>query len=147
MPGCAAGHFKYGKYQGELKMSEDEKKSGIQKCIACECFKAIFMAIVLLAIGAIFGYGAAMRQCRLMMGPCGGPGVKACWDKSERECKDIWKFEREKGICDKGKAWFINKDDFGKCKPGCTCPKCTKISACMQEPNKPVCPMMEKKDK
>ena len=123
-------------------MSEDEKKDG--KCCCCQCFKAIFMAIVLLTIGAIFGHAAAMRHCRSMMGPWGGHGMKAYCERGERERECGWenKFEGEKEICSKEKGWFGHKE----CKPGCTCPMCTKMRACMQEPNKPVCPMMGKKE-
>jgi hypothetical protein len=108
------------------------------------------MAIVLLAIGAIFGHAAAMRQCRLMMGPWGGGHchcMKPCCEMGERwhECGLENKFEGEKEICSKEKGgwWFGHKE----CKPGCTCPMCTKMRACMQEPNKPVCPMTEQKGK
>ncbi|OHB61673.1 MAG: hypothetical protein A2167_08635 [Planctomycetes bacterium RBG_13_46_10] len=93
------------------------------------------MAIVLLVIGAAIGHVVTMK-CRPMMGPwSGGPGMKACWDKGDRECKGMWE----------SKCQFGQKDEMGKCKPGCTCPKCAKKAACMQEPNKPGCPMMEKK--
>jgi hypothetical protein len=107
------------------------------------CWKTIFIAIALLAIGAVFGHVMTVA----MMGPWGGPGMKACWAKGDRECKGMWEHKCRGGkeICGKEKCWFGQKDDMGKCKPGCTCPKCTKMRACMEEPNKPVCPTMEKR--
>jgi hypothetical protein len=129
-------------------MSEDEKKNEGQKCCCCQCFKVIFMAIVLLVIGAAIGHVMTMKCCP-MMGPWGGGhGMKACWDKGERECKGVWenKFEGEKEVCGKEKGWFGHKDDFGKCKPGCTCPMCSKKGALSSDPNKAGCPMMEKKE-
>jgi hypothetical protein len=131
-------------------MSEDEKKNeGQKRCCCCQCFKAIFMAIVLLVIGAAIGHVMTIKCCP-MMGHLGGHGMKTCWDRGEmgRECGLENKFEEGKEICSKEKGgWFGQKDDFGKCKPGCTCPRCTKMRASMQEPNKPVCPMMEQKSK
>ncbi len=126
-------------------MSEIEKKDEGQKCCCCcQCFKAIVMAIVLLVIGAAIGHVMTIKCCP-MMGPWGGHGMKACW---EREREGGWenKFQEEKEICSKEKGWFGQKTDMGKCKPGCTCPMCTKMRACMQEPNKPVCPMTGKKE-
>ena len=131
-------------------MSETEKKDEGQKCCCYQCFKAIFMAIVLLAIGAVFGHAAAMRHCRsMMMGPWGGGhGMKACWDRGEREREGGWenKFQGEKEFRGEQKGWFGHKADMGKCKPGCTCPKCSKKGAGLSEPDKASCPMMEKKE-
>jgi len=130
-------------------MSEDEKKKEGQKCCCCcQCFKAIFMAIVLLVIGAAIGHVMTMKRCP-MMGPWGGGhGMKACLDRGEREREGGWenKFHGEKEICSKEKGWFGHKDDLGKCKPGCTCPKCSKKGADLPEPGKAGCPMMEKKE-
>lgn len=126
-------------------MSEDEKKENQKCCCCCQCFKAIVMAILLLVIGAAIGHVVTMMHCRPMMGPWGHHGMKACWNMGEREREGGWenKFEEGKEICSKEKGgWFGHKE----CKPGCTCPMCTKMRACMQEPNQPVCPMMGKKE-
>jgi hypothetical protein len=117
------------------KKMEDEKKS-----CCYECFKAIFMAIVLLAIGAIFGYGAAMRHCRLMMGPWGGHHMKACWERCEREREGGWenKCIEERGVCGKEKGgWFGHKKDVEESKP------CPMKGADLPEPEKGSYPMMK----
>lgn len=111
-------------------MSETEKKDEGQKCCCCQCWKTIFIAIALLAIGAVFGHVMTMRHCcPMMMGPWGGHGMKACWDRGEREREGGWenKCQGEKEVCGKEKGWFGHK---------ATCPS---------EPNKASCPMMEKK--
>jgi hypothetical protein len=130
-------------------MSETEKKDEGQKCCCCQCWKTIFIAIALLAIGAAFGHVMTMKHCcPMMMGPWGGGhGMKACWDRGEREREGSWenKCQGEKEVCGKEKGWFGHKADMGKCKPGCTCPMCTKKAASLSEPDKASCPMMEKK--
>jgi hypothetical protein len=129
-------------------MSEDEKKDEGQKCCCCcQCFKAIVMAIVLLVVGAAIGHVMTMKYCRAMMGPWGGHGMKMCCDREEMEREGNWghKFEEEKEVGGKDKGWFGQKADMGKCKPGCTCPKCAKKGADLSEPGKGSCPMTEKK--
>ena len=129
-------------------MSENEKKNEGQSCCCCQCWKAIFIAIALLAIGAVFGHVMTMKCCP-MMGPCGdGHGMKACWDRGEREREGGWehKFRGGKEVCGEKEEWFEHKTDFGKCKPGCTCPMCSKKGAFLPEPNKASCPMMDKKE-
>ncbi len=132
-------------------MSEDEKKDEGQKCCCCcHCFKAIFMAIVLLVIGAAIGHVMTMKHCCPMMGPWGGGhghSMKACWDK-DRMGHEFYReptFQGEKEVGGKDKGWFGHKADMGKCKPGCTCPMCAGKGAGLSEPNKAGCPMMEKK--
>ena len=119
-------------------MSETEKKNEGQKCCCCQCWKAIFIAIALLAIGAAFGHVMTMKCCP-MMGPWGGGhGMKAFWDRGEREREGGWehKFQGEKEVRGEHeeKGWFGHKADIGKCKPS------------LSEPNKATCPMMEKKE-
>ena len=74
--------------------------------------------------------------------------MKACWDRGEREREDGWenKCQGEKEFRGEQKGWFGHKDDMGKCKPGCTCPMCSKKAASLSEPNKASCPMMGKKE-
>jgi hypothetical protein len=133
----------------EKEMSEDEKKENQKCCCCCQCFKAIVMAILLLVIGAAIGHVVTMMHCCPKMGPWSHHGMKACWDKGERERECGWenKFEEGKEICSKDKGLFGHKDDMGKCKPGCTCPKCSKKGADMPEAGKTGCPMTEQKSK
>jgi hypothetical protein len=132
-------------------MSENEKKNEGQSCCCCKCWKTIFIAIALLAIGAVIGHVMSMRhpRCPMMMGPGGdGYGMKACWDREddrEREGMEH-KFREGKEIRGEQEGWFGNKDDAGKHKPGCTCPMCSKKAASLSEPNKASCPMMDKKE-
>ena len=117
-------------------MNENEKKNEGQNCCCCKCWGKIFITIALLIIGAVIGHIMTMKHCCHMRGLCGdGYGMKACWDRGDRG--------RESGLEQKG--WFGHKDDMGKCQPGCTCPKCSKKAACLPEPNKAGCPMMDKK--
>ena len=131
-------------------MSENEKKNEGQNCCCCQCWKTIFIAIALLAIGAVFGHVMTMRHhCCHMRGPCGdGYGMKACWDRGDREREGSFehKFREEKEVRGEQKGWFGHKADMGKCKPGCTCPICSKKAASLSEPNKASCPMMDKKE-
>jgi len=126
-------------------MSENEKKNEGQKCCCCQCWKAIFIAIALLAIGAAFGHVMTMKCCP-MMGPWGGGhGMKACWDRGERERREReggWedKCQGEKEFRGEQKGWFGHKDDTGKCKPG------SMKGASLSEPGKASCPMMGKKE-
>ncbi len=127
-------------------MSENEKHES-RSCCCCQSWKAIFIAITFIAIGAAFGHIITMihmGHCCHMRGPC-GDGMRACWDRDgrERECSFERKFRGE----DRGEenGWFEHKTDAGKCKPGCTCPMCLK-KAGLSEPNKPGCPMMDKKE-
>jgi hypothetical protein len=128
-------------------MSENEKKDEGQKCCCCQCWKAIFIAIALLAIGAVFGHVMTVKCCP-MMGPGGGYGMKACWDRGDREREGSFehKFRGEKEFRGEEKGWFEHKAEMGKCKPGCTCPMCSKKAASLSEPNKASCPMMGKKE-
>jgi hypothetical protein len=106
------------------------------------CWKAIFIAIALLAIGAVFGHVMTIKCCPMMVGPWGGgPGMKACWDRGDRECKGAWehKFEGGKEIRGEQKGWFGHKAEMGKCKPG------SMKEASLSEPDKASCPMIEKK--
>jgi len=131
-------------------MSENEKKNEGQSCCCCKCWKTIFIAIALLAIGAVIGHVMTIRHhCCRMMGPCGdGCGMKACWDREddgEREGMEH-KFRGGKEVRGEQEGWFGPKDDTGKCKPGCTCPMCSKKAASLSDPNKASCPMMDKKE-
>ena len=109
------------------------------------CWRTFFIAIVFLAIGAAFGHVMTVKCCP-MRGPWGGgPGMKSCWDRG-RECGWGHKFLGEKGVCGKQKSRCGYKSEMGKCKPGCTCPKCLKKAACTPDPNKAGCPMMGKKE-
>ncbi|MGA2914829.1 MAG: hypothetical protein ABSE89_02260 [Sedimentisphaerales bacterium] len=129
-------------------MSENEKKN---ECCCCKCWGRIFITIALLAIGAVIGHIMTVRHhCCHMRGLCGdGYGREARWDRGERECEGGFehKFREEKeGRGEREeKGWFGHKDDMGKCKPGCTCPICSKKAASLSEPNKAGCPMMDKK--
>jgi hypothetical protein len=131
-------------------MSENEKKHESQNCCCCQSWKAIFIAIALLAIGAVFGHVMTMRHhCCHMRGPCGdGYGMKACWDRGDREREGSleYKFQGKKEVRGEEKGWFGRKADTGKHKPGCTCPICSKKAASFSEPNKASCPMMDKKE-
>ena len=60
-------------------MSEEEKKH--DGCCCCQNWKAIFITLALLIIGAIFGHILTVKHCRTMGGPCGDRGMKACWDR------------------------------------------------------------------
>ena len=126
-------------------MSENEKKHESQSCCCCQSWKAIFIALALLAIGAAFGHVMTMRHCcPMMMGPCGDNyGMKAFWDRGEREREGGWehKFRGEKeGRGEREeKGWFGHKADTGKCKPS------SMKGASLSEPNKANCPMMDKK--
>jgi hypothetical protein len=113
-------------------MSEDEKKNEGQSCCCCKCWKIIFITIALLAIGAVIGHVMTMRHhCRNMRGLCGdGYSMKARWDRGDKE--------REGSSEHKAVA--------GMCKPGCTCPVCSKKAAGLSDPNKAGCPMMGKKE-
>ena len=116
-------------------MSENEKKHDSHSCCCCQSWKAIFITITLLAIGAVIGHKMTMH-CGHMRGLCGGYDMRTCWDRGG--------WEREGGFEQKG--WFGHKADMGKCKPGCTCPMCSKKAADLSEPNKAGCPMMDKKE-
>jgi len=130
-------------------MSENEKKNEGQSCCCCKCWKTIFIAIALLAIGAVFGHVMTMRHhCCRMRGLCGdGYGQKICWDRGDRGREGCFehKFRGGKEGCGEQKGWF-GHNDTGKCKPGCTCPMCSKKAAGLSEPNKAGCPMMDKKE-
>jgi hypothetical protein len=126
-------------------MSEDDRKSGIQS----QCWKTIFIAIALLAIGAVIGHLLTVRcpHCR-MMGRCGdGYGMKAPWGKGgpTGRCEFGDKLGYGRKFCDKQGKWTGCREKMGMCKPGCTCPKCSKKGACLSEDKKGVCPMMDKK--
>jgi len=112
-------------------MSENEKKHESQSCCCCQSWKAIFITIALLVIGAVFGHVMTVKHCPMMKSFGGGHCMKAFWDKGdrgERECN----MERE--------------FDAGRCEPGCTCPKCSKMGASLSEPNMAGCPMMGQKE-
>ena len=75
----------------------------------------------------------------------GGHGMKACWDRGERERREReggWedKCQGEKEFRGEQKGWFGHKDDTGKCKPG------SMKGASLSEPGKASCPMMGKKE-
>jgi hypothetical protein len=110
-------------------MSEEEKKH--DGCCCCQSWKAIFITLALLIIGAIFGHAMTMKHCCMMGGPCGDRGMKACWDKDGAGHHGWWG--------DKG-----NKDEIGKHQPGCMCPMCSKKAGGPADPNKAGCPMMGK---
>jgi hypothetical protein len=132
-------------------MSENEKKNEGQSCCCCKCWGKIFITIALLAIGAVIGHVMTMRHhCCHMRGLCGGYGREACWDRGEREHEGSFehkfRWEKEGRGEREEKGWFGHKADTGKCKPGCTCPICSKKAASLSEPNKASCPMMGKKE-
>jgi hypothetical protein len=131
-------------------MSENEKKNEGQSCCCCKCWKTIFIAIALLAIGAVFGHVMTMRHLGCpMRGLCGDSyGMKACWDRGDREREGglEHKFRGGKEVRGEQEGWFGHKADTGKHKPGCTCPICSKKAASLSEPNKAGCPMMDKKE-
>jgi hypothetical protein len=120
-------------------MSENETKHESKSCCCCQSWKAIFIAIAFMAIGAFLGHKMTMMHhcgqmmfmnhpcCSMMRGACGGG----------------YGMERQCGFEHKGR--FEHKFDTGKCKPGCTCPICSKKAAGLSDPNKATCPMMEKK--
>ncbi|MCX5632476.1 MAG: hypothetical protein NTW93_02185 [Phycisphaerae bacterium] len=130
-------------------MSENEKKHDSQSC-CCQSWKAILIAIAFMAIGAVFGHKMTMmHNCCHMRGPCGGGyGREVCRDRDYREYEGSFehKFQEGKKVYGEQKGWFGHKADMGKCKPGCTCPICSKRAAGLSEPNKAGCPMMDKKE-
>jgi hypothetical protein len=124
-------------------MGENEKHDS-KSCCCCQSWKALFIAIAFMAIGAVFGHVLTMMHLMCcnhhnMMGICGGDGYgrEVCWDRGEREGR---------GECGE-KSWFGHKGEAGKCQPGCTCPMCSKRAASLSEPNKASCPMMDKDKK
>jgi hypothetical protein len=120
-------------------MSENEKKHDGQNCCCCQSWKAIFIAIAFMVIGAVLGHMLTMmhRCCHMHMHG-DNYGMRVCQDKGPMECKGG--FENN---CRQGKE-SENKADMGKCKPGCTCPKCSKKAASLSDPNKAACPKMDK---
>ena len=112
-----------------------------------------------MAIGAVLGHMMTMMHhcgymamshpcCPMMRGPCGGGYGREVWqDRDDRECKGKFEhqFRQGKEAGDEQKGCFGHKADMGKCKPGCTCPICSKKAAGLSEPNKASCPMMDKK--
>jgi hypothetical protein len=132
-------------------MNENEKKNEGQNCCCCKCWGKIFITIALLIIGAVIGHIMTMRHhCCHMRGLCGaGYGMRACWDRGEREREGGFEHKFPWGKEFRGereeKGWFGHKDDMGKCQPGCTCPRCSAKAACLPEPNKAGCTMMDKK--
>lgn len=123
-------------------MSEDERKSEIQS----QCWKTIFIAIALLAIGAVLGHLATVRCCQ-MTGRCGGYGMRACWDGGRLEGQREFghRFGGGKKVCDKQGDWVECKGKMEKSKPGREHPKCSKKAGSLSEQKKGVCPMAEKK--
>ena len=116
-------------------MNETEKKNEGQNC-CCKCWGKIFITIALLAIGAVIGHLMTMRyHCGHMKGLCDGYGMKACWDRGDREREGGFehKFREEREEKEdydehEGKGWFGHK------------------AAGLSEPNKANCPMMDKKE-
>jgi hypothetical protein len=131
-------------------MSENEKKNEVQSCCCCKCWKIIFIAIALLAIGAVFGHRMSMKHhCRHMRGPCGyGYGMKTFWDRDGREREGSLEHKARWGkrVCGEQNDEFGQKAEAVKCKPGCTCPACSKKAGYSSDPNKTGCPMMDKKE-
>ena len=146
-------------------MSENEKKHDSQSC-CCQCWKAIFIAIAFMAIGAFLCHKITMMHhcgnmamnhpccqmmamrhpcCPMMMrGPCGdGYGREGWRDRGKREHEG--KFEHKMREGKEQKGWFKHKSDRGKHQPGCRCPICSKRAAGLPDPNKAGCPMMDKK--
>jgi hypothetical protein len=107
-------------------MSEEAKKHN--GCCCCQSWKAIFITLALLIIGAVFGHILTVKHCGMMGGPRGGPGMKACWDRDGAGRQGCWG----------------DREQMGKHKPGCMCPMCSKRAGCAVEPNKAGCPMMGK---
>jgi hypothetical protein len=134
--------------KGELKMSENEKKHDGHSCCCCQSWKAIFIAIAFMAIGALLCHTITMmHRCGHMKGLYGDDGMKACRDRGEMEGQGKFEHNSRQGnqACDQQKGGSEHKSDMGKCKPGCTCPMCSKKAASLSEPNKAACPMMDKK--
>jgi hypothetical protein len=111
------------------------------------CWKTIFIAVVLVGIGVVIGRVTAGMCPLSKMGKCGGGySMKSCWNKGGSPSK-CWMAKR----CDRTKKswwkkdWSECREKVGKCKLGCTCLKCSKKSACVSNPDKAGCPMMEKK--
>lgn len=106
------------------------------------CWKTIFIAVVLVGIGVVIGRMTA-GMCPLSpMGKCGGYSMKSCWNKGGPAGKCCMA-SKCGVVCDKKLAGC--KGEPGMCGPGCACPKCSRKSACVSDPNKAGCPMMEKK--
>ena len=136
-------------------MGENEKHDS-KSCCCCQSWKALFIAIAFMVLGAVFGHMLTMMHMMYcghhMMGPCGGGyGREACRDRGERECEGRFErnFQGEKEGCgERGeKSWLGHKGEAGKCQPGCTCPMCSKKAAGLSEPNKASCPMIDKDKK
>ena len=128
-------------------MGENEKKHDSQNCCCCQSWKALFIAIAFMAIGAVFGHMLTMMHLHYcghhMMGPCGGGyGMGECRERGERECEGRFerKFQGEKeGYGEREeKDRFEHKGDMEKCP---------KKAACVSEPNKANCPMIDKDKK
>lgn len=130
-------------------MSENEKKH--ETCCCCQSWKAIFIAIAFMVIGAVIGHVMTMgHHYGKMRGLCGyGYNKEARWDR-DKKCEERFehKFKGEKEGCGKRieKSCSESKAKAGKCKPGCTCPKCSKKAPGLSDPNKANCPMKDKKE-
>ena len=147
-------------------MSENEKKHEGQSCCCCQSWKAIFIAIAFMAIGAVIGHIMTMMHqccrmmamnhpycqmmpmrhqcCHIMREPYGGDYGREIWrERGEREREGKFEHKFQEGKEQKG--WFGHKSDRGKHQPGCTCPICSKKAAGLPEPNKAGCPMKDKK--
>jgi hypothetical protein len=127
-------------------MGENENKNESKHCCCCQSWKALFIAIAFMAIGAVFGHMMTMMHLRCcghhnMMGPCGGYGMGECRERGERECEGRFehKFQCEKeGYGEREEKSCEYKGEMGKCP---------KKAACVSEPNKTSCPMMDKDKK
>jgi hypothetical protein len=121
-------------------MSENEKKHESQNCYY-QSWKAIFIAIAFMAIGAVLGHIVTEgHHCGKMRGLCGsGYNKEARWDRGDRECEERFehkfKGEKEGRGENEEKDWFEHKGDAEKCK-----------TAGLSDPNKANCPMTNKKE-
>ncbi len=131
-------------------MSENEKKHDSQSCCCCQSWKAILIAIAFMVLGAVIGHMMTMMHVRYChRGPFGagyGYGMNVCRDRDDWRCEGRFehKFRKGKEVGGEQKNWFGQKAEAGKCKPGCTCPMCSK-KAVSSEPDKTRCPMRDKK--
>jgi hypothetical protein len=120
-------------------MSENEKKYESQNCYY-QSWKAIFIAIAFMVIGAIIGHMITMgHHCGKMRKLCGGYNREARWEKGDKECEERFehkfKGEKEERGENEERDWSKHKGDAEKCK-----------TAGMSDPNKADYPMMDKEE-
>jgi hypothetical protein len=112
-------------------MSEDDRQNESKNRCYCNCWKAIFIAIALLVIGAVIGHALTMNHYGhgfYMMGPgYQGHAANACWARDGQH-----------------QGWWGHRAYMGQYQLCCPCPIHSNKTACSTGINKPGCQMMEK---